>query len=627
MPPASPPEPDRMGLPALEVGALLGGRYRLVKEIGRGGMAVVYQARDEVGIKREVAIKVLLQQAALSQETVQRFHLEADTIARLDHPHVIKIYDKGETPEGVIYLVMELLRGETLAETAAALRERGELLPWARVAPMMGQVCDALHAAHEQGVIHRDVKPSNCFRSNHAGARSHDFIRVLDFGIAKISKQKLEDSIGNLKTNENIFLGTLHYASPEAIQETSEPIDGRADMFAVGVMMYQLLTGTLPFEGATQIDVLYQTAHSRPERPTRRAPHANIPPAVEEIILRAMEINPRYRYSSMMAMSQAIHAATPPIPLAPSDDDIPIVEDTSEPRKAPDPRTDDATGPRDREPEPPTEQRRKAPRLRLAWWHGSVVLLLLLLGVAIWNPAKTEPNCGDGVVDDGEECDDGNTDDTDACLNICKTAKAKPPCGDGVVDDGEECDDGNRDNTDACLNTCKTAMTKPTCGDGVVDDGEQCDDGNRGDADACLNTCKTAKKKPTCGDGMVDDGEQCDDGNRDETDACLNTCKNAAPPHKTLAQRKAELLSELKRLEQRESKDRSERCDIVNDFKYSKLTLSLAVDEYGRVQATTGHASRLNSVQIECLRKAIEGDVSTSPGESFTIDHVTLTVD
>ena len=309
MPPTATPGPAPSEPPGLQLGSLLGGRYRLDHLIGRGGMAAVYQARDMGGIKRDVAIKVLLPQAALSEETVQRFHLEADTIAGLEHPNIIKLYDKGQTPDGVVYLVMELLRGETLAATFERLRAEGRVFSWERLAPILMQLCDALHAAHQAKIVHRDIKPSNCFRTEYAGARAGDFIKVLDFGIAKVRPDWASGNHGpDLKTNENLVLGTIHYVSPEAIEETDEPIDGRADMFAVGVMMYQFLTGTLPFEGSSKLDVLFKTAHTRPEPPRQRAPHANIPPEVEAIILRAMEIDRTKRYSSMRDMSAAIHA-------------------------------------------------------------------------------------------------------------------------------------------------------------------------------------------------------------------------------------------------------------------------------------------------------------------------------
>lgn len=292
--------------PSLPHGTLLKDRYRLLDPIGRGGMAVVYRALD-CELNKEVAVKVLIPKVGLSRDEVRRFEQEADAIAQLHHPNIIAIEGKGEK-DGVVFLVMELLAGESLDKTLRSLQARGETMPWQRLAPMMLHVCHGLQAAHAKHVIHRDIKPSNCLRVDYPGYP--DFIKILDFGIAKVRKrrqgQDAADSGVDLKTAEEIFLGTPHFAAPEAIEAPSSELDARADQFSVGVMMYQLLTGSLPFEGKPYTKVLYET----PEPPRSRAPKAGISPDVEAVVLKAMARNPDARFSSIGELADAIRAAS-----------------------------------------------------------------------------------------------------------------------------------------------------------------------------------------------------------------------------------------------------------------------------------------------------------------------------
>jgi len=307
-------EPDPAAAQRQEVdpsiGRLFGGKYRILDRLGAGGMAVVYRAQEQGMLTREVAIKLLTPESALSQATIARFLKEAQAISLIGHANVVQLIELGRTDEGQIYLVMERLLGRTLYEVLKDMGESGEVFTWDRLAPIVLQICRALHAAHKQRIIHRDIKPSNIFCSDLEDDHWH--IKVLDFGIAKVQRSAgAADSIETPLTQEGSFIGTPHYAAPEIINMKPEhTIDGRVDIFALGVIMYQCLTGTLPFQDQhhDRLAVIYKTARERPQLPRERAPERDIPPEVEEIILRAMEIEVEQRYATVSELMEAIRA-------------------------------------------------------------------------------------------------------------------------------------------------------------------------------------------------------------------------------------------------------------------------------------------------------------------------------
>lgn len=216
----------------LAIGQLFGGKYRVLDRLGAGGMAVVYRAQEHGLLKREVALKVLTPESALSQATIARFLKEAQAIADNRHPNVVQLIELGRTEEGQIYLVMERLIGKTLFDVIREMANNGEFFTWDRLAPIILQICRALHAAHKQNIIHRDMKPSNCFCWEVDDEQWH--VKVLDFGIAKVQSGGIsEESIETPLTQEGMFLGTPHYAAPEIINRRSEQVlDGRVDIFA-----------------------------------------------------------------------------------------------------------------------------------------------------------------------------------------------------------------------------------------------------------------------------------------------------------------------------------------------------------------------------------------------------------
>ena len=299
--PDAAPEPDAPpGAVDPWLGRVFDDRFELVEAIGQGGMATVYRARESGLLSREVAIKLLSRESSQDPSVAARFRREAQLITDIHHPHVVNVFHVGRA-YGQLFIVMELLRGQSLQATLHTHR----VLPWSRLAAMMLNVCAALQAAHEYKVIHRDIKPSNCFRVDAAG--NPDFIKVLDFGIAKAKQLPLDEG-----TRQGTFLGTPHYAAPEIIDPHGGPIDGRVDMYALGVVMYQCLTGSLPYTGARGFEALHHTVHSRPQPPRARAPLADIPTAVDTLVMRTLARHPEDRFADMAALADAIRETTGP---------------------------------------------------------------------------------------------------------------------------------------------------------------------------------------------------------------------------------------------------------------------------------------------------------------------------
>ncbi len=304
-------------------GALLGERYRVQQRIGGGGFGVVYQAEHAL-TGRNFAIKVLRTDLGERPKLAERFMREATTTARIEHENVVDIIDVGRTDEGALYFAMELLRGETLEETL--LRERR--LPWRRVRAIGLQICDGLKAAHARGIVHRDLKPANIFRVRRGG--DPDYIKILDFGIAKLLDDDTHGGTG-LTSNYEV-LGTPLYMSPE--QTAADPVDWRTDIYAVGVMLFEMLTGDRPYKGDTHVKLISKILTGNVPRMSELAPDADIPEALELIVATALAKDPGERFQDMNAMITAIgsmdgevgktrvvrHPATEPFtPLAPGD--------------------------------------------------------------------------------------------------------------------------------------------------------------------------------------------------------------------------------------------------------------------------------------------------------------------
>jgi serine/threonine protein kinase/class 3 adenylate cyclase len=283
--------------------ALIGkkcGNYQLERVLGSGGMGTVYAALHPTLGKR-VAIKVLRPELAGNRKAVGRLIDEARASTAIGHKNIIEVFDIGETPEGITYLAMELLEGETLQQ---ALQREGRLDP-ARAIGIARQICAALSAAHRRGIIHRDLKPQNVFLV--AGERGVDQVKVLDFGAAK-----LLDDLNRISpaTATGALIGTPFYMAPE--QARGQPVDGRTDIWALGVILFRCLTGLLPFVGETTTEVLLSMLTDAPPTFSSLAPEAGVPPELEQLVLGTLSKDPAGRPPDLSALDAGLAACLPP---------------------------------------------------------------------------------------------------------------------------------------------------------------------------------------------------------------------------------------------------------------------------------------------------------------------------
>src|SRR5467141_3277265 len=270
----------------------LGSSYTLDREIGRGGMGVVYHARDE-RLKRAVAVKVLPPELAFREEIRMRFLREAETAARLSHPHIVPIHSVGEGPEGLVYFVMAYVDGESLA----ARLKRRERLPPEEARRILMETADALGAGHALGIIHRDVKPDNILLE---GSRGRTVLT--DFGIAKALTSTTGP--GNL-TATGVAIGTPHYMSPEQAAGDRE-IDGRSDIYSLGVVSYQMLTGELPFHAPTVPGILMKHITERAPLVTDKC--RECPEDLAACVMRSLEKDPEDRWPTADALRRALES-------------------------------------------------------------------------------------------------------------------------------------------------------------------------------------------------------------------------------------------------------------------------------------------------------------------------------
>jgi serine/threonine-protein kinase len=274
------------------VGQILADRYRVVRLVGEGGMGQVFEAQH-VNINKRFAVKLLRPEIVSNAEAVQRFRQEAWSASSIGHENIIEIEDFATLPSGAVYLAMEFLVGESLAER---MREE-TALGFAEALDIVLQVASGLGAAHDKGIVHRDMKPENIFLAQKHGRA---IVKILDFGIAKVSGADGNKSL----TRTGTIFGTPHYMSPE--QALGKPLDHRADIYSVGVIMYELFTGRVPFEAESFMGILTKHITSTPKPPREMAPERDIPPEMEAVILRAMAKEPDERYQSMGELLQAL---------------------------------------------------------------------------------------------------------------------------------------------------------------------------------------------------------------------------------------------------------------------------------------------------------------------------------
>ena len=268
------------------IGKKLDGRYLIESLIGVGGMANVYKGRD-VRTNNAIAVKVLKEEFLGNEELVRRFKNESKAISILDHPNIVKVYDVSVTDQ-LQYIVMEYIDGITLKEY---LKQRGGALTWKEVVHFATQVLGALDHAHSKGIVHRDVKPQNIM------LQADGSIKMMDFGIARFSRAQSQ-------TVSDKAIGSVHYISPE--QAKGDRTDARTDIYSVGVMLYEMLSGSLPFDGSGTVSIAIMQISEKPKPLAQVAP--NVPEGLRQITEKAMEKDPDDRYQSAAEMLQAIQA-------------------------------------------------------------------------------------------------------------------------------------------------------------------------------------------------------------------------------------------------------------------------------------------------------------------------------
>ncbi len=276
----------------LPAGTVLDGRFRIGEPLGSGGMGTVYRA-VQTTMGRPVAVKVLRKEIARDPMAVKRFHREAQAVSVLTHPNVVTVHDFGQLADATLYLVLELIEGRDLAN----LIEEQRPLPPERVVHIARQILDALEEAHSRGVYHRDLKPENILLSHHAG--NIDFVKVVDFGLAKVSAEATLTKTGEV-------FGTPVYISPE--QARGLRADHRADLYAMGVVLYEMLTGHPPFRGNSGMALLMKHMRERPPSFVEAAPQVELGAALQQTVMRALSKRPEDRFQSAAEMRDALLA-------------------------------------------------------------------------------------------------------------------------------------------------------------------------------------------------------------------------------------------------------------------------------------------------------------------------------
>ena len=282
--------PENHGVDPL-IGKLIGGRFEVISRLGAGGMGVVYRAR-QVGIDRIVAIKTLLKDRATDEKVVARFKNEARAVSRLNHPNTIRIFDFGQMDDGTLYFAMELLEGRSLDK---AIRQDAPVSA-RRTLHIMSQMADSLAEAHSKGIVHRDLKPENVYLSQVGD--DPDFVKVLDFGVARMREQ---DSSQGTMTQAGVIFGTPRYMAPE--QARTMAVDARADIYALGIIWYELLTGQTPFEADNPLAILMKHIQDPVPPMSVTRPDVAVPAEVEELVFKCLEKSPERRFQSAASLA------------------------------------------------------------------------------------------------------------------------------------------------------------------------------------------------------------------------------------------------------------------------------------------------------------------------------------
>ncbi len=328
---------------------ILDGKLQILQKIGSGGMGTVYKALEPEN-NRMVGVKILHPKLANRKDLVSRFGREARALSQLSHPNTVKVFSYGELEDGSLYIIMELLEGKNLNQT---VRSEGPF-PVSRALPILIQACGALDEAHKAGIIHRDLKPENIFLVQNASVR--DFPKLLDFGLAKVGERQLRPG-SVILTQEGMVFGTPEFMSPEQAQ--GKTLTPASDVYSLAVILYEVLTGKLPFDAKSAMDYIQLHVMGKPFPLNQRVPGKSFPLLLEQIIDRALAKRPEERFASAEdfghAMQSLLQGATQLLPLAPAP---PPVAPAPEPARAPAPGLGTALS-----PPPSNAQRAFAPVL------------------------------------------------------------------------------------------------------------------------------------------------------------------------------------------------------------------------------------------------------------------------
>jgi len=275
-------------------GGILAGRYRILRKLGEGAMGAVYLG-EHLRMGRRDAIKVISRNMAGSAEALARFEREARNASFINHPHVCQIYDFGETEEGLAFLAMEFVEGQTLSDVMQAA---GGWLPAERALPIALQTADALEAAHARSIVHRDLKPDNIMLAR--GRDGGDLVKVVDFGIAK----GIGDDEGQAVTRLGFVIGTPEYMSPE--QLSGDRLDGRSDIYSLALVLVKLLTGAFPFHATTAQELMLKRLTEAPRPLAELAPGVSFPPGLQEVLDRALARSAADRFPTAAAFGEAL---------------------------------------------------------------------------------------------------------------------------------------------------------------------------------------------------------------------------------------------------------------------------------------------------------------------------------
>ena len=316
--PASPARPDASPLPVkpnaagakrppkstkpkaedIYLGQTLNNRFKVESKIGEGGFGAVYRG-VQLATGRKVALKLLHPEMTKDENLVARFRREGMVLCNLRDAHTITTYDFDQTPDGTLYIAMELLEGKSLHQ----IFHDQAPLEWRRIFKILSEMCSSLAEAHAQGIVHRDLKPENVYLESRPG--NPEFVKILDFGIAKVMRGDTIDPQSPQLTATGQTLGTLEYMSPEQLM--GKPLDGRSDVYALGVVAYEMITARLPFPDAKgPAGLITAQLKQTPVRPSQANPKVQLPAAADQVILKCLEKDKNNRYADVTQLSNAL---------------------------------------------------------------------------------------------------------------------------------------------------------------------------------------------------------------------------------------------------------------------------------------------------------------------------------